>query len=202
MVSASEIFMGFSRYYNSLSIIWRESLSTHTGRILAYFDSLGRMLGYRIISETKMRNLVSCPKNLENKKIDMMWWRFNEERKSEYELAVESQQSPDMDFIRNDIRKLVVLPAKLRVLYCCAKDRNKILKAIKEEIQQHEINQCLFLAIIDPWVGSSGFDEGILAGILLNENGQIKGEGTAKVREIIDGLHRVRMFLEAEWQEK
>lgn len=206
MVLAREIFMGFARYYNSLNIIWSESLSTHTGRLLSYFDELGRMLGYRIFSENMMKNLVSpCPKNLENKKVDMVWC-FTEEGKPEYELAVESQHSPDMTLIKNDIRKLVILPAKLKVLYCCARDQNEILEAIRkeigEEMQLYEDAQSLTLAIIDPWVGREGFAEGTLAGILLDKNGQIAGEGTAKIREVVDGIHLIRMFLEAEWQDK
>lgn len=74
MVSAREIFLGFSRYYNSLNINESESLSTITGRLLSYFDTLGRMLGYRIRSENTLKSLVSsCPKNLESKKVDMIW---------------------------------------------------------------------------------------------------------------------------------
>lgn len=199
MVSAREIFLGFSRYYNSLNIIESESISTHTGRLLSYFDELGRMLGYRIRSENTLKNLVtSCPKNLENKKVDILWeW---EEEKIEYELACESQQSPNMTLIKGDIEKLANLPAKLKVLYSFAKDYNKILKAIKKIRTQYKDDQGKFLAIIDPWIGRNGFAKGTLRGIFLDRHGRIKGEGTAKVRVIVDGTYNIRVFLDTAWK--
>jgi hypothetical protein len=66
MVNAHEIFLGFTRYYNSLNIVWDETLSTHTNRLLSYFDELGRMLGYSIITENTLGNLISpCPEVME-----------------------------------------------------------------------------------------------------------------------------------------
>ena len=200
MVSAREIFLGFSRYYNSLNIIYSESLSTHTGRLLSYFDELGRMLGYRILSENTLRNLVStCPKKHEKKKVDIIW-NWEEGETESYELAVESQQSPNMSLIKKDTVKLAIVPSRLKVLYCAAEDHNKILAAIRKIRKQWKDNQGEFLAIVDPWVGTSGFAEGTLRGILLSPQGRIEGEGTAKTREIVDGVHNIRMFLNAKWQ--
>jgi len=200
MVLAREIFLGFSRYYNSLNIIHSESLSTHTSRLLYYFDELGRMLGYRIVCEKTLSNLVSpCPRNLEKKKVDMIWdWEKGKTQK--YELAVESQQNPSINLIKGDMAKLANVPAKLKVLYCAAEDHNKILAAIRSLRSKYADDQGDFLAIIDPWVGSFGFSEGILQGILLDDQGQMKGEGTAKVSEIIDGRHNIRIFLNAKWK--
>lgn len=56
MISAREIFMGFCRYYNSLNLEFRESVATHSHRIFSYFDTLGRMLGYSIVTENKMKS--------------------------------------------------------------------------------------------------------------------------------------------------
>lgn len=200
MVFPREVFLGFSRYYNSLNIIYSESLSTHTGRLISYFDELGRMLGYRIKCEKTMGNLVSpCPKNLEKKKVDMVWdWEKGKSRT--YEVAVESQQSPSINRIRLDINKLVNLPAKLKVLYCAAGDHNKILKLIGKMRLKFEDDHGKFLTIIDPWAGNCGFSEGTLKGILLDRKGEIIGEGTAKVSEIVDGTDYIRVFLDAKWK--
>jgi len=139
------------------------------------------MLGYRIVCEKTLGNLVSpCPGNLEKKKVDMIW-DWEKGKTQNYELAVESQQSPSMNLIRGDMVKLANIPAKLKVLYCAAEDHNKILKAIRRVRSRYEDDQGEFLAIIDPWVSSYGFSEGTLQGILLDNQGQIKGEGTAKV---------------------
>jgi len=76
MVSPCEFFMGFSRYYNSLRITFEESIGTHTRRIISYVDSLGRMLGYRILSEISFSELFElaskeCPPELKRKRPDM-----------------------------------------------------------------------------------------------------------------------------------
>jgi len=60
MVSASEVFMGFSRYYNSLGIVFEGSIKTNTERIISYLDNLGRMLGYRIFSELPFSPRAHC----------------------------------------------------------------------------------------------------------------------------------------------
>ena len=201
LVSAREIFMGFCKYYNSLNIIWDESISTHTGRILSFFDELGRMLGYRILSENMLKNLVSpCPDEMSNKKIDMIWWRFDENDKPEYVLAIESQQSAKRNLIEKDINKLVILPAKLRVLYCSAKEVRDILELIRDTLGQVRDVEGSFLAIVDPWVSADDFSKGTLRAYLLDEKGSILSEGSAIVEEVIDGTHNIRMFLEAKWQ--
>jgi hypothetical protein len=112
------------------------------------------MLGYRILSEKTLNNLISsCPKNLEKKKVDLIWdWEKGESEF--YELAVESQQSPDMTLIKSDIVKLANVPAKLKVLYCAAQDHNKILKMVKKTRTKYEDDHGRFLTMVDPWVGS------------------------------------------------
>lgn len=120
--------------------------------------------------------------------------------KIEYELACESQQSPNMTLIKGDIKKLANLPAKLKVLYCCGRNHNRIIKTITKMRAQYEDNQGKFLVIIDPWVGTDGFSEGTLRGVLLNKHGQIKGEGTAKIRLVVDGMYSIRMFLDTTWK--
>jgi hypothetical protein len=108
-----------------------------------------------------------------------------------------------MTFIISDIKKLVAIPAKLRVLYCASRDYNKIVEVIRKELRNYENKyQARFLAIVDPWVGPDGFGKGTLKGILLDGTGKIIGEGTGRVGELIDGEDIVRVILEAEWQDK
>jgi hypothetical protein len=204
MVCAREIFMGLCRYYNSLNLDFYESISTHTGRLLSYFDTLGRMLGYRITSEGTIKKLselfkFSFPLQMSKQKTDMIWWQFLEKP---VELAVESQQSPDLDEITKDTRKLMVIPARLRVLYCAFEDHNVIVERIRKEIQSNKDKRSQFLVMIDPWVNANTFSEGIFKGFLFDEEAQIIGEGTAKVSETIDGIHQIRAFLNANWQDK
>ncbi|TET20334.1 hypothetical protein E3J74_03550 [Candidatus Bathyarchaeota archaeon] len=204
MVSAREIFMGFSTYYNSLGIAWEESLSTHTGRLLSYFDTLGRMLGYRVDSEVTLKKLAPfCPKDVQREKVDMIWWRSVDDATRELELAVESQQDPKLQLIKKDIRKLAIIPANLKVLYCAPKELTKILEAIRKEMQQYKHNQSRFLAIMDPWRSPDTFAKGTVLGLSLDSNGKIKGEGTAKVSKVDVGRSlSIRMFLEAKWKDK
>jgi hypothetical protein len=204
MVYAREIFMGFCRYYNSLNLDFYESITTHTGRLLSYFDVLGRMLGYRITTEGTIKKLselfkFSFPPQMSKQKADMIWWQFLEKP---VELVVESQQKADIDEITKDIKKLMVIPARLRVLYCAFENYNTIVEKIRREIQSYRDKKSQFLVMIDPWVSPSTFSEGIFKGFLFDEKAQIIGESSAKISKTIDGVHQIRAFLNADWQDK
>ena len=201
MVNAEEIFKGFCRHYNSFNIIYDETLSTHTSRLVSYFDTLGRMLGYRIFSEYSMGKLIpACSQDLEGKKVDIVWGYFNNGGKIRLELAAELQQSFNLSEYEKDIKKLATLSAKLKVFYCAAKDSEEIVDMVVEELGQHsgkEKNQ--FLIIVDPWVSPSKFGEGKFRGILLDHTGKL-GVGTANVMKINDDTQKLRLLLNVQWK--
>jgi hypothetical protein len=195
--------MGFCRYYNSLNLEFRESVATHSHRILSYFDMLGRMLGYSIVTENKMKSFAeltdfSFPPELRNTKIDMLWCDWNEF--NPFVLALESQQSPEPDQTMKDMRKLLAIPANLRVLYCSSENSDTLVEEIRNGIEKAPKDMKRpFLAIIDPWVSRDKFAEGSLKGIYFNENGATRGVGIAKVGQRTDGLNRIRVLSEARW---
>jgi len=162
------------------------------------------MLGYRIYSEYTMKTLgIKCPKDMENRKTDMAWWYFADEGERQFELAVELQQSFNLPEYVKDIKKLVAFPAKLKVFYCAAKNYKKVVQAVKKELKSKGAkDESRFLVILDPWINSSTFGKGTLKGLLLNRKSQVTGEGSAKVKELIDGAHQVRLLLDVQWKSK
>jgi len=203
MVQAHELFLGFVRYYNSLNIHVDETASTRTNRILSYYDELGRMLGYRISSEITMNNLIeNAPKSLSKMKMDLVWWRKLDEQNYEYELGLESQDSPNMQKIRQDIRKLSYLPSNNLLLYCSFEDTENIIKLLKRDFLKYGSNHSQFLTIIDAWTDKTAFDEGVIRAILINKQGDLLGEGYAKPSSIRDNDNYLRILSEAKWMYK
>ncbi len=202
MVDAKEIFKGFCRYYNSFHIVYDESLSTHTSRLVSYFDTLGRMLGYRIFSEYSIGKLIpTYPLDLKNKKIDIVWGAFNNEGRIQIELAAELQQSFNMPDYEKDIKKLATLSAKLKVFYCAANNSEEIMKSVTEEINRHNTQEkSQFLVIVDPWVNPSKFCEGKIRGMLLDPAGELAGEGTADILKLNDDNQQLRVLLNVQWK--
>jgi len=188
------------RYYNSLNISSEEEFSTHTRRILSYYDMLGRMLGYRISSELTMNSLIDdAPKYVGNKKMDLTWWRHIDEDYY-YELGVESQQSPSLNAIKSDIRKLSYLPANNLLLYCSWDRPKEIIKLVSNDFKKYgKKNNSKFLIIVDPWTDKTPMCEGKFSATLLNINGDILGRGSAKVSEVEDIDTCMRIISKAQW---
>lgn len=206
MVNASEIFLGFTRYYNSLTIAFEESIATNTTRIISYMDSLGRMLGYRIFSEMTFSTLYKlagkeCPSTLEKKKPDVCWGQLCEDGKFEYELILESEQSMNEKKIREDVEKLLGFPSKLKVLYCPHDDPKKVIRIIKEVAENKQQKTAgEFLIIVDPWVNWKTFSKGKLRGYLLNQNLEGLALGEADVTAFEEGAVHIRLFKNATWK--
>jgi hypothetical protein len=202
MVDAEEIFKGFCRTYNTFNIIFDESLSVHTSRFTSFFDALGRMLGYRIFSEYTMKKLLpTCPQNLENNQIDIIWGNYANSGEIQVELAVELQQEFNITEYEKDIRKLVTIPANLKVFYCAAKDSAEIAHKIIEELKKspmHRVDQ--FLIIVDPWVGPERFGEGKIKGILLDNEGRTMAKGSAEVMKLKDNNQYLRILSNVQWR--
>lgn len=218
MISPSELFLGFSRYYNSLCVASYESVTTNTTRITSYLDQLGRMLGYRIYSELKFSTLFKiinkqCPEWMKSKMPDMCWGNFDNE-KLNYGLILESQQSSNNEkAIRKDVNKLLCFPARLDVLYCAHRRPERIIDLVKEVAEEYKVKpESELLLIIDHWVNYDTFDEGELKGFLLNSDLEKIAEGEAKVDKFeIDSFNidsydkkpsRIRVFKNAKWQQK
>lgn len=207
MVNPQEIFLGFSRYYNSLGVAYEESISTNTNRIISYLDLLGRMLGHRIFSEMTCSTLFEkagkdCPLELRRKKPDVCWGNFTE-NKIEFELVMESEQSNIQEKIEDDILELLPFPAKLKILYCAHNDPKDIVEIVRKIAKENRIE--LFgklLLIIDPWVSPNTFSEGQLMGILLDSNLDIVACGKADIMSIRDGALNIRLFKNAIWEDQ
>lgn len=166
---------------------------------------LGRILGYRILAEYKMNSLcerigISCPKHQKNLSVDMVWWQ-DAKKAQIYGLVVELQQDKAIKKITNDIRKLAILKAELKVLYCFARSKGikKVLDTIEKEMRKNAENQRLFLAIIDPWISPKTFDDGTLKAFLLDKDSRITSRGEALVHTKIDMDHKIRVFRNARW---
>lgn len=209
MVTPFEFFMGFSRYYNSLRITFEESIETNTGRVISYVDTLGRMLGYRIFAELSFHKLFEatnrvCPPQLKNKKPDMCWGYSSgdEGLRMEYELVLESEQQMDDDKIVEDIEKLLVFPAKLRILYCAHKNPERVIELVKEVAQKRKEFTGELLLIIDPWVSRKTFSAGQLKGVLMNSNLEITHSGNADITRFKDGDSNIRLFKNVRWEDK
>lgn len=203
MVSAYEVFLGFSRYYNSLGITFEESIATHTGRIISYMDKLGRMLGYRIFSEISFSHLFrwvnkECPPELMRKKPDMCWGHLTEHG-LEYELVLESEQSMDDKKIEEDVEKLLPFPSRLKVLYCAHTDLEEVIASVANVVKKGKELAGELLLIIDPWVSRKTFSTGTLSGILMNSSLEITHCGEAEIEEFRDGSFKMRLFKNAKW---
>lgn len=204
MVSPSEIFLGFCNYYNTLRIFYYESISIHTLRVTSYWDELGLMLGYRIFSEASFKELFKlvneeCPKGLEKKKPDVCWgsWEDGELR---YELVLESESEMDKDKIKEELEKLIVFPAKMKVLYCSHNNVEEIFRLIRQVINSYPSYMGSLLVIIDPWVKPSSFDKGEITGFLINSNKKISHQGSAHVFSYIDSGDKIRQIKNATWK--
>jgi hypothetical protein len=196
--------MGFSRYYNSLGITFEESIQTNTNRIISYLDQLGRMLGYYIFSEHHFEGLFKtvgkeCPPDFRSKKPDVCWGYTTEKDRLEYELILESEQQMDEEKIGEEIRKLLIFPSKLKVLYCAHSDPQTVIKLVRKEANKVNRTDGHFLVIIDPWVNRGTFGVSNLEGKLLNSNLEVTHVGFAKVYEFEEGPWRKRLFKNAVW---
>jgi len=205
MVEAREIFVGFSTYYNSLRITLQESIATNTTRILSYMDSLGRMLGYEIFSELPFSSLFQqigreCPQDMMRRRPDICWgYRHN--GKLSYELVLESEQDMNDEKLEGDLKKLMLLPARIRVLYCSHNDPQRLTALISKAAQEKGGFSGELLLIVDPWVTRIGFGTGELEGVLLDPNLNQKGLGKATITKIDDGPSTVRYFKDVKWWE-
>ena len=203
MVSASEIFLGFCRYYNSLNIAYQESIPTNTMRIISYLDNLGRMLGYRIFSELTFKNLFSntklkCPSDLARKKPDMCWGKYVD-KKVEYELILESEQEMNEEKIEDALNKLIIFPSNIKVLYCAHDEPKEVLKILQEVYNKRKKVIGKLLLIIDPWTTPSKFSKGNLTGLLINSDLEITHTGSAEAFAYIDGIVEIRLFINSVW---
>ena len=88
----TELFFGLSRYYSSLGLDRDITWNSWSQRTFSYFDQLGRMLGYIVVTEDTLTDVESwkCPPTLRNKRIDMTWIYPD---RNEYALAMEHQGS-------------------------------------------------------------------------------------------------------------
>jgi len=203
MVSVSEIFLGFCRYYNSLNIAYQESIPTNTMRIISYLDNLGRMLGYRIFSELTFKKLFSymnlkCPSDLVRKKPDMCWGKIVDE-KMEYELILESEQEMNEEKIENALNKLIIFPSNVKILYCAHDEPKEVLKILQKLYNKRKKVLGTLLLIIDPWTTPNKFSEGSLIGLLINSDLEITHTGSAEVFKYSDGIVDIRLFKNSVW---
>jgi hypothetical protein len=197
-MEASELFFGLCRYYSSLGLDDDIPWSIWTQRSLSYFDQLGRMLGYVVVTEDTLTNQDDwkCPKKLKGKRIDMVWFYPD---KDDYALALEHEGSNSVKRIGLDIKKLSVILG-LRVLVVYRQNTLRIQRLIAKEVVQVKDhgNPFLLLNIPDYFRDEPPIEK--LESRLINDKGKLVAVGTAEARrESITGL---RFFARPKWISK
>jgi len=195
MVDPSEVFFGYLKYFGSLGLDNEVSYNTWSQRSLWFFDSLGRMLGYNVVTEDAfISSDQTIDPKLIGKRTDLTWLRDDK-----YFLALEYQRSSDMETIKSDIQKLVVYP-NLRVLIVFRRNLNtqNVRTTIQKAIGKDLIKGSRFLLIILPnWFKQEPeFEEA--EGVLFGYNGEILNLGKARAfQEKTSGLC---MFTAITWE--
>jgi len=195
---AQRIFRGFCSYYASLRITDKEDISTITRRILRYFDELGSMLNYQVSAEWTMKTLLeSPPKEIEKKRIDMIWL----EAPASLFLALEYENESDMKVIESDLEKLVASEAQLSIIYCYPIEKDRVVSMVKAKMKEKYADKLPWgnqvLIMLDPWTSRSSFGTGILEAVLINRRGEEVGRGKAEV--IKEERSGSRMFIGVSW---
>ena len=179
MVDASEIFFGFCRNFSGLGINYTNvdlTASTWKYRIYYFFDTLGRLLGYDVITEdtyTKKDGI----KELIGKRIDMTWREPNTTR---YTLAFEYENGRNID---GDIMKLAAMSC-FRVLVMF-RFRNggftdeEIINKITSENKKYVKDNNEFLVLILPQYFEYDKPPQEFKGLLIDWDGNVNASGTA-----------------------
>jgi len=156
------------------------------------------MLNYQVSAEWTMKTLLeTAPKEIESKKIDMLWW----EPSAGLFLTFEYESSSKRKDIESELEKLVASEAQLAILYCYPVDKDEIIDMVKVKMKEKHAGELpwgnQFLAILDPWVSRSTFGTGILEAALVNRRGEEVGRGKAEV--IKEENSGSRMFVKVLW---
>ena len=193
----SELFFGLCRYYSSLGFDEIVNWNTWTQRSLAYFDQLGRMLGYRVYTEDTLTDTEDwkCPKELRRKRIDMTWI---DPDKDEYALALEHQKSNSLKKIRLDIKKLSLILG-LRVLVVYRQDTLRMQKLAAREISKIEGHGDYFLLFNIPHPRHFREKPPVekLDSRLIDDNGKLVAVGSAEARK--ESKTGLRFFSKPKW---
>lgn len=201
LMEPSELFFGFCRYYSSLLITSDVAWSSRGQRTLAYFDSLGKMLGYNVNTEDTFTKSGStdtagdtwkCPPKLVGKRTDMTW---SEHAGDQYVLAFEHQSSNNPVRIKRDIAKLAQY-GSLKVLVVYGQDTEVVQQWIQKELQKTDDTEGTFLLVNVPYYFNKEPPLKLHAR-LLDKKGKIIAFGTAEARkEKIAGFN---FFDNAQW---
>lgn len=194
-MNPSELFFGLCRYYSSLGLDKDINWGTWAQRSLAYFDQLGRMLGYKVYTEDHLRDTEDwkCPKELRRKRIDMTWIYPD---KDVYALALEHQGSNNPKKIILDIKKLSIMACP-RILLVYRQDTNEIKKWIKTELDKIRNDENYFLLINIPDYFRDKPPILRLHARLIDKHHRLVSAGTAEARkETVTGL---RFFSNVKW---
>lgn len=198
-MDAVELFFGLCRYYSSLGLDDDINWSSWAQRSLAYFDQLGRMLGYKVFTEDALTDTEDwkCPRELRRKRIDMTWIYPD---KNQYALALEHQGSNNPKKIRLDIKKLSVMPCP-KILIVYRQDTSKIQKVIRNELIKAGVEDSDFFLLINiPDYSTDVPPIKKLETRLVEKRGKLVAVGTAEARrEKITGL---RFFAQPKWYPK
>jgi len=179
MVSASELFYGFCRSFSGFGInFWNIGLTASTWkyRIYYYFDNLGRMLGYDVITEDTFTKEDGI-EELVGKRLDMTW---REPNTTKYELAFEYENGRNID---DDIMKLAAMPC-LRILVMYRFRTNgytdeEIIQKIILENKKYRKDKNKFLVFILPEYFEYDKPPEEFKALLIDWQGNICGSGTA-----------------------
>ena len=195
MIDPSDIFFGYLKYFRSLDLDNQVSLNTWSQRSLSFFDSLGRMLGYDVVTEDAfLSSDQAIDPKLIGKRTDLTWVRDEK-----YFLALEYQRSRKVAAIRSDIEKLVAYP-NLRVLIVFRRNHvtRNLMTTIQKAIGKDPVRGSRFLLIILPnWFKQEPeFEEA--EGVLFGYDGEILNLGKATAfQEQTSGLC---MFTDITWE--
>jgi hypothetical protein len=197
-MEAFELFFGLCRYYSSLGLDDETSWNSWTQRSLSYFDQLGRMLGYKVVTEDTLIDEKNwkCPPELHKKRIDLTWIYPD---RYVYALALEHEGSHSWKKITLGIKKLSVF-ACLRVLMIYNENIDRIQTQIETELSKTGVEAGSFLFINMPENFMDVPPITKLEARLVDERGKLVADGTAEARkEKITGL---RFFSNPRWNQK
>jgi len=174
MVKSSEIFYGFCTHFSSLGITTKPTPSMWKYRVLQFFDTLGRMLGYEVYTEDTFTK-GDHNRKLTRKRIDMTWV---DPGSRNYVLALEYENT---DNINDEIEKLsFIYGFRVLVMFKHGFSIKEIIRRVRSQLNKTGEQESDFLVLVLPnnFVRATPFEK--LRAVLLNAKGITIGLGSAE----------------------
>jgi hypothetical protein len=189
VVEESEIFYGFCKYFSSLGISNAPTPSTWKYRVYYFFDLLGRMLGYEVLTEDTFKKADGV-KELVGKRLDMTWMS---PISRDYAFALEYENTKRID---DEISKLACITGlRVLVIFRYFKDA-EIMEKIRQTQEKYGPQESNFLVLILPeyFKWDEPFEK--LRALLFDPKGRVIGFGSA---EGYIGANEICAFKDVSW---